>query len=239
MPNDGYGGTIRLFTKVLAAWGIQAVPVDLTNLAALEQALSIPARLVWCETPTNPLLKVTDISALSDICHAAGALLVVDNTFATPVLQQPLTLGADVVMHSTTKYIGGHSDLIGGALITNDSELGERLHFHQFAAGAIPGPFDAWLTLRGIKTLDVRMARHCDNAEAIVRFLGEHPAADKVSTPVTTALTHIRCDAAAAWSPSSPQEANPPPGPCAKTPRSSPWANPSEVSSPSSNSPAR
>ena len=114
---------------------------------------------------------------------AAGALLVVDNTFATPVLQQPLTLGADVVMHSTTKYIGGHSDLIGGALITNDSELGERLHFHQFAAGAIPGPFDAWLTLRGIKTLDVRMARHCDNAEAIVRFLGEHPAADKVFYP--------------------------------------------------------
>ena len=183
MPNDAYGGTIRLFTKVLAAWGIQAVPVDLANLAALEQALNIPARLVWCETPTNPLLKVTDISALSDICHAAGALLVVDNTFATPVLQQPLTLGADVVMHSTTKYIGGHSDLVGGALVTNDSELGERLHFHQFAAGAIPGPFDAWLTLRGIKTLDVRMARHCDNAEAIVRFLGEHPAADKVFYP--------------------------------------------------------
>jgi cystathionine gamma-synthase len=183
MPSCAYGGTIRLFTKVLAAWGIQAVPVDLTNLAALEQALATPARLVWSETPTNPLLTVTDISALSDICHAAGALLAVDNTFATPVLQQPLSLGADVVMHSTTKYIGGHSDLIGGALITNDSELGERLHFHQFAAGAIPGPFDAWLTLRGIKTLDVRVARHCDNAEAIVRFLAEHPAVDRVLYP--------------------------------------------------------
>jgi cystathionine gamma-synthase len=183
MPNDAYGGTIRLFTKVLAAWGIQAVPVDLTNLAAVQQALSIPARLVWCETPTNPLLKVADIAALSDICHTAGALLAVDNTFATPVLQQPLTLGADVVMHSTTKYIGGHSDLIGGALITGDSELGERLHFHQFAAGAIPGPFDAWLTLRGIKTLEVRMARHCDNAEAIMRFLTQHPAVDKAFYP--------------------------------------------------------
>ena len=183
MPSNAYNGTIRLFTKVLAAWGIQAVPVDLTNLAAAEQALATRARLVWSETPTNPLLQVTDISALSDICHAAGALLAVDNTFATPVLQQPLSLGADVVMHSTTKYIGGHSDLIGGALITNDSELGERLNFHQFAAGAIPGPFDAWLTLRGIKTLDVRMARHCDNAEAIVCFLAEHPAVDRVFYP--------------------------------------------------------
>jgi cystathionine gamma-synthase len=183
MPSSAYGGTTRLFTKVFAAWGIQAVPVDLTSLAALEQALAAPARLVWSETPTNPLLKVTDISALADICHAAGALLAVDNTFATPVLQQPLSLGADVVMHSTTKYIGGHSDLIGGALITNDGELGERLHFHQFAAGAIPGPFDAWLTLRGIKTLEVRMARHCDNAEAIVGFLAGHPAVDRVLYP--------------------------------------------------------
>jgi cystathionine gamma-synthase len=183
IPRDAYNGTIRLFTKVFAAWGIQAVPVDLTSLAALEQALAAPARLVWCETPTNPLLKVADIAAISDICHAAGTLLAVDNTFATPVLQQPLSLGADVVMHSTTKYIGGHSDLIGGALITNDAELGERLHFHQYATGAIPGPFDAWLTLRGVKTLEVRMARHCDNAEAIVGFLAGHPAVDRVLYP--------------------------------------------------------
>ena len=187
--NDAYGGTIRLFTKVLAAWGASR-----PRPRGPDQPRGTGA---GAEHPgaTNGVVRDPDqsaaegdrrISALSDICHAAGALLVVDNTFATPVLQQPLTLGADVVMHSTTKYIGGHSDLIGGALITNESELGERLHFHQFAAcSAIPGPFDALAdAARHQDPLDVRMARHCDNAEAIpCVLLGEHPAADKVFYP--------------------------------------------------------
>ncbi|MHA7269887.1 cystathionine gamma-synthase [Arthrobacter sp. HLT1-20] len=183
VPTDAYGGTIRLFSKVLSRWGIQTEAVDLSDTEALREALQVPTRLVWCESPTNPMLKVTDLARLVEISHAAGALVVVDNTFASPVLQQPLELGVDIVMHSTTKYIGGHSDVIGGALITNNDELAEEMRFHQFAVGAVPGPFDAWLTVRGIKTLDVRMQRHCDNAEEIVQFLQQHPGVEKVYYP--------------------------------------------------------
>ena len=138
---------------------------------------------MWVETPTNPLLSVADIAALADVAHTAGALLVVDNTFASPYLQQPLALGADVVVHSTTKYLGGHSDTVGGALVVADPELAERLAFHQNAMGAIPGPFDSWLVLRGIKTLAVRMDRHCANARAVAHFLDAHPAVSRVRYP--------------------------------------------------------
>ena len=143
--------------------------------------------VVWVETPTNPLLNVVDIAAVAEIAHAAGALLVVDNTFASPYLQQPLSLGADIVVHSTTKYIGGHSDVVGGALVVNDDRLAEKLRFHQNAMGAIAGPFDAWLTLRGLRTLSVRMERHCDNAERVAQFLAEHPAVSRGrSTPASS-----------------------------------------------------
>jgi cystathionine gamma-synthase len=140
-------------------------------------------RVIWCETPTNPLLGISDIAALAEIAHTAGALLAVDNTFATPYLQQPLALGADVVVHSTTKYMGGHSDVVGGALITRDDELGEQLAFHQNAMGAVPGPFDAWLVLRGVKTLAVRMDRHCANAERVTAMLLGHPRVTQVFYP--------------------------------------------------------
>jgi cystathionine gamma-synthase len=151
--------------------------------AAVAAAIQPNTRLIWVETPTNPLLNIVDIAALAEICQQHQTLMVVDNTFASPYLQQPLTLGADVVVHSTTKYLGGHSDVVGGALVTRDAELGEQLAFHQNAMGAISGPFDAWLVLRGIKTLGVRMDRHCSNAEQIVRFLGEHPAVTSVLYP--------------------------------------------------------
>jgi cystathionine gamma-synthase len=172
VPDDAYGGTYRLFAKVLRRWGVEHTAVDLADTGAVRAAVR-PGRTkaVWAETPTNPLLGIADIGALADAAHEAGALLVVDNTFATPYLQTPLTLGADVVVHSTTKYVGGHSDVVGGALVVRDADLGERIAFHQNAMGAIAGPFDAWLTLRGLKTLAVRMDRHCDNAERIADFL--------------------------------------------------------------------
>ncbi|HEV7825377.1 MAG TPA: cystathionine gamma-synthase [Mycobacteriales bacterium] len=183
IPGDAYGGTYRLFAQVLSRWGVEFTPAPLGDLDAVRAALRPETKLVWCETPTNPLLGIADIEALGALAHDAGALLTVDNTFASPYLQQPLTLGADVVVHSTTKYAGGHSDVVGGALVTADEELGERLAYHQNAMGAIAGPFDSWLTLRGLKTLGVRMERHCDNAERVVEFLGGHPKVSAVLYP--------------------------------------------------------
>jgi cystathionine gamma-synthase len=183
LPGDAYGGTFRLVARVLANWGLEYTPVDLADLAAVRAAVRDNTKVIWCETPTNPLLGIADIAALAEIARAAQARLVVDNTFASPYLQQPLALGADVVVHSTTKYLGGHSDVVGGALVTGDVELGQELAFHQNAIGAVAGPFDSWLVLRGIKTLGVRMDRHCANAGSIVDFLTGHPAVDRVLYP--------------------------------------------------------
>jgi cystathionine gamma-synthase len=183
VPHDAYGGTFRLFAGVLARWGLEHTPVPLADLDAVRAALRPATRMVWCETPTNPLLGIADITALAGLAHEHGALLVVDNTFASPYLQQPLALGADVVVHSTTKYLGGHSDVVGGALVTADPELGERLAYHQNAMGGVPGPFDSWLVLRGVKTLAVRMDRHCSNAARIAGMLAAHPGVDRVYYP--------------------------------------------------------
>jgi cystathionine gamma-synthase len=184
MPDDAYGGTFRLFDKVLAGWGITYRPVSMADAAAVRAALvERPARLVWVETPTNPLLGIADIAALGQLAKDAGALLVVDNTFASPYLQQPLALGADAVIHSTTKYIGGHSDVVGGAVVVADTGLGELLFFLRNAVGSAPGPFDAWLTLRGAKTLAVRMDRHCQNAQSVADMLVSHPAVSRVYYP--------------------------------------------------------
>ncbi|PRY01872.1 cystathionine gamma-synthase [Allonocardiopsis opalescens] len=182
IPDDAYGGTFRLFARVLAEWGVawDAVPAD---PEAVRAAMRSETVAVWVETPTNPLLNIADIAALAGVAHDGGALLVVDNTFASPYLQQPLALGADAVVHSTTKYIGGHSDVVGGALVVADPELGDRLAYHQNAMGGVAGPFDAWLTLRGAKTLAVRMDRHCANAEQVVRLLAEHPKVGSVLYP--------------------------------------------------------
>ncbi|MBF6226389.1 MULTISPECIES: cystathionine gamma-synthase [Nocardia] len=183
IPDDAYGGTFRLIDKVFSQWGIEHSPAHVFNVDEMRAAIRPNTKLVWIETPTNPLLSIGDIPALADVAHAAGAKLVVDNTFATPYLQQPLLLGADIVVHSTTKYLGGHSDVIGGALITNDPELDAAFAFLQNGAGAVPGPFDAFLTLRGIKTLALRMERHCDNAETLAEFLSGHPAISQVIYP--------------------------------------------------------
>jgi cystathionine gamma-synthase len=183
IPHDAYGGTFRLVDKVLKPWGVEHTPVDLSDVAALRAALRPETRVIWCETPTNPLLGIADIAAVADVAREAQARLVVDNTFASPYLQAPLALGADVVLHSTTKYIGGHSDVVGGALVTSDDALAEQLLFTQNAVGSVPSPFDAWLTLRGVKTLAVRMERHSDNAERVVAFLTGHPAVAQVLYP--------------------------------------------------------
>jgi cystathionine gamma-synthase len=184
IPTDAYGGTYRLFAKVLSGWGVSYDPVPTQDIAAVEQALTASgATLIWAETPTNPLLNIADIRALAETAHAHGALLVVDNTFASPYLQRPLELGADAVVHSTTKYLGGHSDVVGGALITTSAELADKIAFTRNATGAVPGPFDCWLTLRGIKTLAVRMDRHCDNAQRIAEMLTAHPAVTRVCYP--------------------------------------------------------
>ncbi|WP_280339088.1 cystathionine gamma-synthase [Nocardia neocaledoniensis] len=183
IPDDAYGGTFRLIDKVFTQWGIEHSPAHIADLDAVRAAIRPNTKLVWIETPTNPLLSIGDIPALADIAHEADAKLVVDNTFATPYLQQPLLLGADIVVHSTTKYLGGHSDVVGGALITNSKELDTAFAFLQNGAGAVPGPFDAFLTLRGIKTLAVRMEKHCDNAEVIAEFLTNHPAISQVIYP--------------------------------------------------------
>jgi cystathionine gamma-synthase len=184
IPNDAYGGTFRLFDKVLTGWGVTYEPVAMADTTAVRAALAArTARLIWVETPTNPLLGIADIAALGQLASDAGALLVVDNTFASPYLQQPLALGADAVVHSTTKYIGGHSDVVGGAVVVSDSGLGEQLAFLRNAVGSAPGPFDAWLTLRGAKTLAVRMDRHCQNAQRIADMLVSHPAVSEVYYP--------------------------------------------------------
>jgi cystathionine gamma-synthase len=184
IPDDAYGGTYRLFARVAQRWGLDWTAARVSDPAAVRAAVQ-PGRtkIVWVETPTNPLLGIADLAALAAIAHDADALLVVDNTFASPYLQQPIAHGADVVVHSTTKYIGGHSDVVGGALIAADSGLGDELAYHQNAMGAVNGPFDAWLTLRGIRTLGVRMDRHCDNAERIAEFLAGHRAVSQVIYP--------------------------------------------------------
>jgi len=173
-----------LFAKVEQPWGLELGTARVSEVEAVATAI-VPGRtrLVWVETPTNPLLRIGDIEALAGLAHEAGALLVVDNTFASPYLQQPLTLGADVVVHSTTKYVGGHSDVVGGAVVVRDLDLAEAIGFHQNAIGAVAGPFDAWLTLRGIRTLALRMERHCDNAEEVVRFLTAHDKVAEVIYP--------------------------------------------------------
>jgi len=182
--NDLYGGTFRLFDKVLAATGVRFTFVDTSDTAAVAAELARePARLVWLESPTNPTLRLADIAAISTAAHATGAQVAVDNTFASPALQQPLALGADFAVHSTTKYIGGHSDVVGGAIVTDDADAYERLKFLQNAVGAVPGPFDCFLTLRGIKTLGLRMRAHCDNATAVARFLEDHPGVEQVIYP--------------------------------------------------------
>ncbi len=184
VPDDAYGGTYRLFVRVHERWGVTTDPAHLTDLDSVAAAI-VPGetRGVWIETPTNPLLNIADIAAITEMAHEAGALVIVDNTFATPYLQQPLALGADVVVHSTTKYCGGHSDVIGGALVVNDDDLAEQLRFHHNAIGAVASPFDSWLVLRGLRTLAVRMERHCDNAERVAAFLDDHPRVEEVFFP--------------------------------------------------------
>ncbi|OIN81681.1 cystathionine gamma-synthase [Mycobacterium malmoense] len=183
IPNDAYGGTFRLIDKVFTRWNVEYTPVALSDLDAVAAAITPRTRLVWVETPTNPLLSIADIAALAELGRDGSSKVLVDNTFASPALQQPLTLGADVVLHSTTKYIGGHSDVVGGALVTNDPELDEAFAFLQNGAGAVPGPFDAYLTMRGLKTLALRMQRHSENASAVAEFLAGHPSVSTVLYP--------------------------------------------------------
>ncbi|MFD7655203.1 cystathionine gamma-synthase [Actinosynnema sp. NPDC059797] len=183
IPNDAYGGTFRLIDKVLSHWGVEHTPAAVSDPDAVRAAIRPNTKVVWIETPTNPLLNIADIAVLAEVAHTAGAKLVVDNTFASPYLQNPLELGADVVLHSTTKYVGGHSDVVGGALITSDTELDAAFGFLQNGAGAVPGPFDAWLTLRGLKTLEVRMEKHSDNAEKVAEALLRHPKVTRVLYP--------------------------------------------------------
>ena len=183
IPDDAYGGTFRLIDKVFTHWGIEYTPAPVTDVDAIRAAIRPETKLVWLETPTNPLLNVGDIAAVAEVAHAAGAKLVVDNTFASPYLQQPLSLGADVVLHSSTKYLGGHSDVVGGLLVTEDEALDEAIAFLQNGSGGVPGPFDAFLTMRGIKTLGVRMDKHCDNAEAVVDMLTSRPEVSSVLYP--------------------------------------------------------
>jgi cystathionine gamma-synthase len=183
IPDDAYGGTFRLIDKVFREWGVDHTPVHLSDLEAVRSAITATTRMIWVETPTNPLLSIADIAAIAEIGRGVGAMVLVDNTFASPALQQPLTLGADIVLHSTTKYIGGHSDVVGGALITDSEELDAKFAFLQNGAGAVPGPFDAYLTMRGLKTLELRMRRHCDNAAQVAAFLAGHPAVSQVLYP--------------------------------------------------------
>ncbi|MFP7834181.1 cystathionine gamma-synthase [Marisediminicola sp. LYQ134] len=183
MGNDVYGGTHRLVNRLFVPWGVELQTVEMTDLDAVRAAVTPGTTVLWVETPSNPLMKVSDIAALADIGHAVGATVVVDNTFASPYLQNPLAFGADVVVHSTTKYLGGHSDVLGGAVVTNDDELAEKVQFVQFAAGAVGGPMDAWLTTRGIKTLAVRVEKHSANALALAEALVGHPRIERVYYP--------------------------------------------------------
>ncbi len=183
IPTDAYGGTYRLVAQVLAPTGVEWSAVDLTAPDALSRSLPERTRVVWVETPTNPMLTCVDIAAVAAAAHERGAVVVVDNTFATPYLQQPLSLGADVVVHSSTKYLGGHSDVVGGAVVLSDADLAAKIAYLQNAVGAVPSPFDCYLVLRGIKTLAVRMDRHCENARAVVAMLDEHPGVTNVLYP--------------------------------------------------------
>ena len=183
IPDDAYGGTFRLIDKVFSQWGIEHTPAPVSDAEAIRAAMRPSTKLVWLETPTNPLLNIGDIAAAAEVAHAGGARLVVDNTFASPYLQQPLSLGADVVLHSSTKYLGGHSDVVGGLLVTDDEQLDADIAFLQNGSGGVPGPFDAYLTMRGIKTLGVRMERHCDNAEAVVDMLSERSEVASILYP--------------------------------------------------------
>ncbi|MBI4577599.1 MAG: cystathionine gamma-synthase [Planctomycetes bacterium] len=181
--NDLYGGTRRLFVSTYEPYGVEFRFVDTTDAAQVGRALDERTRLVWVETPSNPLLRITDIEAMAGLAHSRGARMAVDNTFATPFLQRPLLLGADLAVHSTTKYLGGHSDVVGGAVVTADAGLAERLHFHQNATGAVPGPMDCFLVLRGVKTLAVRMERHSANARSVALYLAKHPRVRRVHYP--------------------------------------------------------
>ncbi|MEV0000031.1 cystathionine gamma-synthase [Streptomyces sp. NPDC050848] len=183
IPNDAYGGTFRLFAKVVQRWGVDFSVADTSDVESVRGAVNDRTKVIWVETPSNPLLGITDIPAVAAVARSAGAKLVVDNTFASPYLQQPLALGADVVVHSLTKYMGGHSDVVGGALVTADAALGEELAYHQNAMGAVAGPFDSWIVLRGIKTLAVRMDRHSENAGKIAEMLTQHPKVTQVLYP--------------------------------------------------------
>jgi cystathionine gamma-synthase len=183
IPDDAYGGTFRLIDKVFTQWGVKHTPVAVSDLDAVRAAITPSTRLIWVETPTNPLLSIADIAGITALGAENSAKVLVDNTFASPALQQPLTLGADIVLHSTTKYIGGHSDVVGGALVTNDEELDAAFAFLQNGAGAVPGPFDAYLTMRGLKTLVLRMQRHSENAAAVAEFLAGHASVSAVLYP--------------------------------------------------------
>ncbi len=183
LTDDAYGGTHRFVAKVISRYGIDYTLVDMSDLEQIRAAIRPETRLIWAETPTNPYLKIVDIRGVADLIRNHPALLVVDNTFASPYLQNPLALGADLVLHSSTKYLGGHADVVGGVVVGNDPEIYETLKFHQNAGGAVPGPFDCWLVLRGIKTLPVRMERHSRNGLAVAEFLREHPAVRQVFYP--------------------------------------------------------
>jgi cystathionine gamma-synthase len=183
LGNDAYGGTYRLLTRIFGDWGVAITCVELSDVDAVRAAFTESTRMLWVETPSNPLLNVVAIRELATIAHDHNSLLVVDNTFATPYLQRPLTLGADVVVHSTTKYVGGHSDVIGGFVATNDDGLATKLKFHQYAIGAVPGPLDCYLLIRGLKTLGIRMERHCSNARAVAEYLAGHDAVERVYYP--------------------------------------------------------
>ncbi len=181
--NDVYGGTYRLLTRVLAPWGIETTTIELGDADLLRATIRPETKIVWVETPSNPLLKIVDIAEIAEVAHAAGAVVVVDNTFASPALQQPLSLGADIVVHSTTKYLGGHSDVLGGAVVFGDERFVEQVTFQQFAVGAVSAPMDAWLTTRGIKTLAVRMRQHSENAQAIAEWAQQRPEFETVFYP--------------------------------------------------------
>ena len=183
VSDDCYGGVYRIFTRIVSNYGVESTFVDMTDLIAVEDAVRPETKMIWTETPTNPLMKVVDLKELAVIAKAHNAISVCDNTFASPYLQQPLTLGIDLAAHSVTKYLGGHADILGGAVVTRRNDLHERLKFAQNALGAVPSPFDCWLALRGVKTLAVRMERHCDNAEALAKFLAGHPKVERVLYP--------------------------------------------------------
>jgi cystathionine beta-lyase/cystathionine gamma-synthase len=181
--DDVYGGTFRIFDKVLKQFGLESKSLDMRDPAKVREAIRPNTKMIWLETPSNPMLKIFDVAAIADIAKKAGLVLAVDNTFATPVLQRPLELGATLAVHSTTKYLNGHSDVVGGAVMTNDDALAEKLHFLQKSVGAVPSPFDCYMVLRGLKTLAVRMQRHCESAKSIAEFLSKHPQVKKVHYP--------------------------------------------------------